>query len=367
MKNLSLYIHIPFCSAKCPYCDFYSVKYNEEKVFIYTEKLCERLVALSSKYNRTVNTVYFGGGTPSVIGTENIVKILKVINNNFNLINPEITLEANPVSALTLDFIKLKKYGVNRVSMGMQSVNFTELDLLGRKHTLTDITSSIEKIRLSGIDNISLDVMVGVANQTISSLQNTLDFCISLNVSHISSYILKIEENTVYNKIKDTLNLPDEDSVCDLYLFMSKYLISKGYNQYEISNFSKIGYESKHNLKYWNCDEYLGVGPSAHSFVDGMRFYYPRNINGFYNNEIISDGSGGDVEEYVMMRLRLSNGLSFDDFKCRYGYDFPKIYINNANKPKFSSYVCVTDEKINLTVDGFLMSNYIISSILFDD
>ncbi len=368
MKPLSIYIHIPFCIKKCPYCDFFSRKYSIEKSEEYISFLCNQIKDNSYKYNnRVIDTIYFGGGTPSIIGTDNIIKILNCIYNNYTVSNPEITIEVNPTSTLNLDFTLLHTSGVNRISLGMQSSNDLELEILGRGHTKFDIINCVDKIKKSGITNISLDVMIGISKQTKESLQDTLYFCKSLDVPHISAYILKIEEKTKYNKIRDTLNLPDEDTVSDLYLFMITYLKTLGYNQYEISNFCKPNFESKHNLKYWLCEEYLGFGVASHSYVDNKRFYSPSNFSDYYNNIIIDDGNGGSEEEYIMMNLRLTKGISFVKFKERFNCSFPEKYIKNANKPKFTSFVCNDNDRLYLTEKGFLISNYIISSILFDD
>ena len=367
MKKLSLYIHIPFCESKCPYCDFFSVKYNIDKVNEYVEYMCKQIEKYGKKYNRIVDTIYFGGGTPSVIGTDNIIKILTCIYTNFKVENAEITLEVNPTSAVRLDFKKLYENGVNRISVGMQSSNEEELALLGRNHDKNDVKNCVDIIKKGGIKNISLDVMVGISKQTKESLKTTLDFCNSLDVLHISAYILKIEEKTRYNKIKDKLNLPDEDNVADLYMYMVEHLKKYKYNQYEISNFCKEGYESKHNLKYWECEEYLGIGPASHSYVDEKRFYTPKKFKDFYDGIIIDDGVGGNEEEYIMLNLRLSKGVDFIKFEEKFGYSFPQKYIANASNPIFLDYVYISDKNIHIKEKGFLLSNYIISSILYND
>ncbi len=189
-------------------------------------------------------------------------------------------------------------------------------------------------------------------------------FCKEVDATHVSAYILKIEENTKYNSIRDLLNLPDEDTVSDYYILMCDYLNNNEYKQYEISNFSKKGYESKHNLKYWNCDEYLGIGPSAHSFVSGKRFYTPNDIESFNKDIIIKDGIGGDIREYIMMRLRLNEGIIFNEFYNRFNKAIPDKYIKNASDIKLKNFVNVDDKWIILTSNGFLLSNYIISIIL---
>lgn len=259
MKNLGLYLHIPFCDGKCPYCDFYSIKNDKKTIDEYVANLNKKILSYKDK-NFIADTVYFGGGTPSLLGTERIISILNTVKQGFGDVSSETTLEVNPDSASLLDFEMLKFYGVNRISVGLQSANENELRSLGRKHTALDAAKTVDEVRKSGIKNISLDLMIGISGQTLNSLENSINFCANLDVSHISAYILKIEEGTAYYKNKNNLILPDEDTVCDFYEYMVKKLSSCGFNQYEISNFAKAGQESKHNLKYWNCEEYLGIG-----------------------------------------------------------------------------------------------------------
>ena len=264
-----LYIHIPFCQSKCPYCDFYSKACTPAESSLYTQKLCEIISLYAELYpNKIFDTLYIGGGTPSIIGTDNLVKIVTAAKQHFHTVSDmEITIEMNPCSAVKMDFDQLSAVNVNRISLGVQSANENELQLLGRIHRNADVIRTAEKIQKSKIENLSLDVMVGIAEQNETSLKNSLDFCIQNGAKHISAYLLKIEPNTPYQKLASRLNLPDDDKQADLYEFMVNYLTNKGYCQYEISNFAFSGFESRHNLKYWNCEEYLGLGASAHSHI----------------------------------------------------------------------------------------------------
>lgn len=363
MKKIGLYIHIPFCNGKCPYCDFYSINYNRNSIDNYAEHIKNSIKKFKEK-NIVADTVYFGGGTPGLMGTEHLSDMLKQIKEVFGDNLTETTAEINPESALNLDFNTLKNMGLNRVSIGLQSANNNELIKLGRKHTAYDAAKAVESVKKGGIDNISLDLMIGIEEQTLKSLEKSIDFCASLDVTHISSYILKIEEGTQYFKQKSFLNLPDEDEVCDMYEFMVNKFSEYKYTQYEISNFAKKGYESKHNLKYWNCDEYIGIGPSAHSFFNGKRFYYGRSIKDFYANKIIADGNGGDEEEYIAMQLRLANGICFEKFKAFFGYDFPEKYKRKAEILSKTPYLYLDEKGIRLTTKGFLCSNSIIVSLI---
>lgn len=364
MDTLGLYIHIPFCEQKCPYCDFYSIS-NKSEYDKYVSCLKERIIALSAKYDRVVDTVYFGGGTPSVIGSDRLIDVLTTIKNYFTLTNDcEITVEINPCSANKIDFSELKQSGFNRLSIGMQSAINSELKLLGRKHSAIDAKNTVIAARSVGFNNISLDLMLCVPTQTKSSLAESIEFCKDCDVEHISAYILKIEKNTTFYKIKDSLNLFDDDEQASLYKYVVSELSKHGYQQYEISNFSKIGYESKHNLRYWQTKEYLGIGPSAHSFVNGKRFYYNRNIEDFYNNIIIEDGAGGDINEYIMLALRLKDGLSLDILKSKYDYTPSQNLLKRVNKLKDEHLVKFADKTISLTADGYLVSNTIINYLI---
>ncbi len=360
MRKIGLYIHIPFCNGKCPYCDFFSVQSDSTAHNFYTSRIIDKL---NSQSGFLADTVYIGGGTPSIIGTDNLCRILDSARENFGTAE-EVTIEVNPESAYSLDFEKLKYHGLNRVSMGLQSANENELKFLGRKHSAKDVENIVKKIQLAGISNISLDLMLGISGQTADSLKRSIDFCSNLDVAHISAYILKIEENTPYFNLKNTLNLPDEDSVCDLYELAVSRLESQGYYQYEISNFSKKGMESRHNLKYWRCEEYLGIGAAAHSFIGGKRFFYGRSFNDFYNDITTDDGFGGDKEEYIALALRLKEGLILENFRERFSADIPSQMLEQAKKLVQAGFVEVTSTGISLTVKGFLCSNTIISNLL---
>ena len=362
MKPLGLYIHIPFCKGKCPYCDFYSVTPKSKTVEKYVDSLCRKIDDAGGIYN----TVYFGGGTPSLIGSDNIAKIMSHINRTPDC---ESTLECNPSDTGAVnsefDFTVVAKSGINRISMGLQSADDTERKALGRRGGCDDVERAIARAKAAGLDNISLDLMLGIPNQTEESLKKSIEHCKDSGAKHISAYILKIEESTPFHKIKDTLCLPDEDATCDLYLFAVKELEKAGFYQYEISNFSQKGFESRHNLKYWRCEEYLGIGASAHSFVNGKRFYYERNIDGFTSGiSPVDDGFGGDEEEYIMLALRLSEGLIFENFEKRFNKRIDNKIVKKAKELEKHGLVRVTDTNISLTVDGFLVSNTVICELL---
>lgn len=363
MRELGVYIHIPFCVSKCPYCDFYSIKYNESNIDNYITNLNNKILQWGQKLNGQADTLYFGGGTPSCIGEERLSYVAKTAIESFSIKNAEITVEVNP-SKQDFDFEKIRKNGFNRVSVGLQSADNNELKILGRLHNTDQAKNCIKKAQSSGFDNISLDLMIATPMQTKESLERSIEFCAKNNVQHISAYILKIEKGTEYAKIKDTLNLADDDQQAEMYLFACEKIKEYGYNQYEISNFAKKGFESRHNIKYWNDEEYIGIGASAHSFIDKKRFYYPRSIKDFYKGIIIDDGYGGNEEEYIMLKLRLASGINNLEYKKRFGYNIPQRYFINAKKFQQAGYTYVDENNIKLTTNGFILSNALITEIL---
>ncbi|MGN0448216.1 MAG: radical SAM family heme chaperone HemW [Acutalibacteraceae bacterium] len=359
-----IYIHIPFCKSKCPYCDFYSFIPKQQEKDSYLKAVLSQLEKYKTEVKTEVDTLYFGGGTPSFFGGERLSEIITSVKENYTLKNAEITVECNPSSVDETVVKSLSRAGVNRISMGLQSADDNERKILGRLSQKDEVKNAIELFKNYGIDNISLDLMLGVPYQTEESLKKSLDFVISQKIKHISCYMLKIEEGTPFSKM--ALSLPDENSVCDMYLFTAEYLKSHGFSHYEISNFALPGYESRHNLKYWHCEEYLGIGPSAHSFLNGRRFYFSRDFEKFITDPTpIFDGEGGDEEEYIMLRLRLSEGLTQEDYKKRFGKSIPEKIIKKAVMLQKHGLINLSDEGISLTETGFLLSNSIISQLLY--
>lgn len=267
-EKSGLYIHIPFCKNKCPYCDFYSVKYCESAGREYVTRLEE----IIKQYQGSFDTVYFGGGTPSILPAELIGEILCCVRAQFDISdNAEITVECNPSKDLSEDFKKYADYGINRVSLGMQSAVDKERFALGRAAGRKEVERTISYARNAGINNISLDLMLGTPKQTIDSLDCSFDFIESMGVPHVSAYMLKIEEGTKFYEMRDRLDLPNEDTVAQMYLKTVDRMNTAGLKQYEISNFARRGFESRHNTKYWTLTPYLGLGKSAHSFWHGER------------------------------------------------------------------------------------------------
>ena len=365
-QPIGIYIHVPFCRSKCPYCDFYSLRGGDEAMDAYTAALLRHIATAPTE---KADSVYLGGGTPTLLGSQRLSRILEAVAAHFPLSKDcEITAEANPRAAEGGTIAALGRLGFTRVSFGMQSAVSSELRLLGRRHTREEVAQSVELARQGGIDNISLDVMLGVIGQTAPSLSQTLDFAASLKPTHISAYILKVEEGTVYNSPRFLSQIPDEDTQVDLYLAAVEGLSSLGFHQYEISNFAKPGYESRHNLKYWRCQEYLGVGPAAHSFLDGRRFYFPRDLAGFVNasdpwEQVVQDGSGGDAQEQLMMRLRLREGIDLGWFARSFSLELEPMY-KRAEFLQKHGLLELQKGRLFLTPQGFLLSNSVISDLL---
>lgn len=356
---VGLYIHFPFCATKCPYCDFYSARANDAAMDVYTEAVINAVRAWQNKGVR-FDTVYFGGGTPSLLG-ERLCRIADVLRKEDVR---EFTVECNPSRVEDGLFDKLLASGVNRISMGLQSAVDEERRALGRTASAQLVDKRIREAHRAGFRNISLDLMLGIPGQTAQSLEASLSFCDRTEVTHISAYLLKIEEGTHFYAVRDKLRLPDEDETCALYLQAVEGLGKRGFNQYEISNFSRTGFEGRHNLKYWNAENYVGIGPAAHSFMDGKRFYYARDTESFLQGaEPTPDGTGGDFEEYAMLRLRLCEGLTQRGTQERFGCLIPQSMLERA--AALPERLCIADENgIRLTAEGFLLSNGLISTLL---
>ena len=308
---IGLYIHIPFCIRKCPYCDFFSVT-DLSMTEAYTNAVVRNIKAANGRFD----TVYFGGGTPSLLTAEQFSRILSAA---YICKDAEITTEANPNSVTPSYLRELKAVGFDRISFGVQSFNDSELQSLGRLHTAAEAVSAINAARDAGFDNISADLMLAVSGQTRQSLRDNLKTITELPLTHISAYMLKVEEGTPLSMDAKALeNIPDDDDTADMYLETVEFLDSHGFKQYEISNFAKDGFECQHNLKYWRCEEYYGIGSSAHSFINGERYFCPPDVKNFISAEVqekILSGSGGDRSERAMLALRLTKeGLSLSEY-----------------------------------------------------
>lgn len=359
-RTKGIYIHVPFCISKCPYCDFYSMPADEETKDAYTFKVIREL----QKNNVTADTVYFGGGTPSLLGGKRIASILE---NVVLAKGAEVTLEANPGDDLHEVFSTFAKAGGNRVSMGLQAADEVSLKALGRRHSVQQAENAVKTAKQVGISNISLDLMLGIPGQTKDLVKNGVYFCSKLGVPHVSFYMLKLEPNTPFGKHPP--QVPGDDETAELYLYACELLEADGYAQYEISNFAKPGMESRHNQKYWNCDEVLAIGPGASGYEGQIRYTYPRNLQMFLDGTIRKQTDAddeiraGSKEEYAMLQMRQSHGICEETFRMRFGISIPTVWRERA--ARLPKNLIVSDAQgIRLTREGFLVSNQILSSIL---
>lgn len=332
---------------------------------VLRRNVTESYKALQDRLRCKANTLYIGGGTPSVLGSERLKGLITAAKQGFLTTDAEITVECNPYK-LSADFFQgLVEVGVNRVSLGLQSAVETERRALGRLSSRAETEAVVRSAQNAGIQKISLDVMLGIPDQTEKSLSETLDFCMSLGVPHISAYMLKLEENTVFWQRRAQYNFPDDDQTADLYLQMCETLEKGGLAQYEISNFAKPDAQSRHNLKYWRCEEYLGLGPAAHSFLRSKRFYFPRDLAGFLNgNPPVPDGNGGDFQEYAMLALRLREGLRETDVQARFEHKIPEELRNKCAPLAAHGLLTADANGVRLTKNGFLLCNSVLAEIL---
>lgn len=364
--NLGLYIHIPFCVKKCNYCDFYSVTPTAHLKNRYIESICKEIKKWGERTARPIDTLYIGGGTPSLLTEVELTDIFCAVRENFNLSDTaEITIEVNPGDNLD-EFLKYATMlGVNRISIGVQSCNNSELCTLGRRHTAEEAKKAVLTARKLGINNISADIMIGLPDSTADTLKTSIDGILALETEHVSAYILKVEKGTPFDKMN--VVIPDDEKVANQYLQLCDALKSAGFEHYEISNFAKKGFESRHNNRYWKQSEYIGIGPSAHSFFDGKRFYYDRDIEAFIESaETVFDGDGGNEAEFIMLSLRLSSGLNFNEFKEKFKKPLDETIIAKAKSLEKHGLCIADDDHIALSDRGMLVSNSIIFTLIGD-
>lgn len=375
-KKLGIYVHIPFCRSKCQYCDFYSIGGSRDKdlMDLYLHALPAHIKEFGARATEySVDTVYFGGGTPSYFGADRLVRVFNELQRRFDVdTDAEITFEANPDSASTATLQKLHSEGFNRISLGVQNDNDEVLKKLGRPHTYEQAMSAVRNARKAGFDNISLDLIYGLPGQTFEDWRITLDHVLELEPEHLSCYGLKVEPNTPLWEYKDCCNLPDDDDQADMYLYACDHLGELGFRQYEISNFARPGFESRHNLKYWLGGEYLGFGPSAASDFAGKRFTAKANITDYIEGvmkggTILSEcediPSRERAGEYLMLRLRTTQGVDADEYTRRFLLPFRPIG-QLLERFREMGFVKQDDTRYYLTPKGMLISNKILAELM---
>ena len=368
--SVGIYIHIPFCVSKCNYCDFNSHTFTSGERESYVEALCREIELYSG--DLSADTVYFGGGTPTVLRTDDLIRILSSVRNKFLLSDLcEITFECNPKTIDYEGFALLKSAGFNRLSVGVQSTDDEQLKILGRIHTAEDCEKCIYEAKRAGFDNISADLMYGIPNQNLKSLDKTLNVIREYKIQHISAYTLKIEEGTPFSHMR--LNIVNDDECADMYEYIVKFLKSEGFNRYEISNFSKPGYESGHNLKYWNCDDYIGFGAGAHSLISGERFSNIKNSDEYIekinaeksvidNKRVLSDFE--KMSEFVFLGLRLSGGVSVSEFKKRFSFDIYDIFKTQLDRNIRRGTIIKKNDRLIIPDKFVFVSNAIMSEFV---
>ncbi len=330
---LGLYIHIPFCQSKCAYCDFYSLSGAEGRMDDYCRALERHLAEVAPQADcHKVDTVYFGGGTPSYLGADRLCHLLGSIKKLYKVDkHAEITLEANPDSAGDKKALKrLRRAGFNRISLGVQSADDALLRAIGRIHTWQQVQEAVAAARKAGFKNLSLDLIYGLPGQTMEGWEKTLSDAVGLHPEHLSCYGLKLEEDTPLYARRDELTFPDEDMQADMYLYTVEFLKRCGYEQYEISNFARPDFASRHNMKYWLLQEYAGFGPGAHSDFGNVRYGYERDLERYLQGELVlqeSETVDADEREleYLMLRLRTVQGVDPREFEYRFRQRFAPL------------------------------------------
>lgn len=356
------YIHIPFCLRKCKYCDFVSGKdINNKEIYIKT-----LLSEIKSCYkNDVLKTLYFGGGTPSLLEPNDI----KLIFDCFNLEkDAEVTLEANPETVELERFIEYRKVGINRISLGVQSFNNDLLQLIGRNHSEQTILSAIETIKKAGFKNISIDLIYGLPNQTIKDFKFDLKKAMSLDIQHISTYGLKIEENSFFGKNPPN-NLPDDGQQAEMFLCLCKFLKENNFEHYEISNFAKKYYFSRHNYAYWRNKEYYGFGLNASGYIENVRYKNTSSFEEYINNPTQKEekdfiAKEEKLENEIFLALRLQEGINIEDINAKYNIDFEKKYKKIIEKYSQLNLLEIVHNHCKLTEKGILLSNDIMSEFL---
>lgn len=378
-QRLGIYIHIPFCKSKCAYCDFCSHPPRErEEVARYLNALMLNMQDFeAAAHEFSVDTVYIGGGTPTLLEKKQIRALMACVFECFSVDkNAEITIEANPGTVDKGDLRAMRRAGINRISFGLQSASDKELRALGRIHTRADFEESFHAARLAGFQNINVDLMYGIPHQTRESFAETLRFVCALSPEHISAYGLKIEEGTRFWKERKRLPLPDEETEYAMYRMADSALRKAGYAHYEISNFARPGFASKHNMRYWTGSPYLGFGVSAHSYFKNQRYAYVSDMEAYMQEmetprsmaAILSECSDIDVftreNEYVMLHMRLFSGVDLAEYRTAFGRDFMAKYGKKLERFKDGGFLILDGKHCAFTPKGMYVSNYILSEIL---
>lgn len=383
--NFGIYIHIPFCKQKCFYCDFASVttskalKQDCDIYQRYIDALCQEIAMYQEQIpDIVIDTIYFGGGTPSILPPNLIIQVIEKLKSRWIFgENVEITLEVNPGTVDENHLLALFTGGINRLSFGVQAVQDDLLKSIGRIHSILEAKEAILTAKRIGFKNISVDLMYGLPKQNLAMLKESVAWSLSMGIQHISIYGLQIEEDTVFGRLyeQDKLILPDEDDVEKMYDFLTEELVANGYSRYEISNFAKVGYESRHNLSYWQDKNYLGLGAGAHGYIHNKRLQNPFDISVYIdkcNNKIIPAineeivDKKTHVEEFCFLALRMAKGIDKSIFKQKFNLDIEKIYGSKIRQLCDKQLLVDEDNHVYLTKLGMKFGNQVFSEFLLD-
>lgn len=376
MDKISLYIHIPFCAQKCLYCDFPSFARKDHLRKAYIEALNKEIISLREKHNNLeINTIFIGGGTPSVLESDELEYLLKEVAKLNMAKDIEYSMECNPGNLTEEKLEVMKKYGVNRISMGLQAKQDNLLKGLGRIHNYKTFKENFLLAKKVGFNNINVDLMFGLPNQKLNEWEETLREIISLEPAHISAYSLIIEEGTAFYNLyeNNNLKLPTEEEERKMYHLAKKILEENGFNQYEISNYAKKGKECRHNLAYWNMDNWIGVGSASASYMDGKRIKNISSVEEYINSinekgeaieEIINNSKNDNMEEFMFMGLRKINGIDENEFKNRFSMNINDIYGEIINKYIDAGLLIRESGRIFLSEKGIEISNIIMADFL---
>lgn len=363
---IGIYIHIPFCKSKCNYCDFNSYAGLDHLHRSY----CNALISEINSYKTTqsIDSIYFGGGTPTVLPTNYLKEVLDSVKNGYNLTTDcEITIECNPATVSLDGFKKLHSFGFNRISLGLQSSCDAMLKRLGRSHTFQDFKDAFSYARQAGFENISLDLMYGLPDQTLNQWIETLKDAIAFNPEHISLYALKIEDGTPFSKME--LNLPDDDTYFEMYQTANRILAENGLLRYEISNFAKEGFESRHNSKYWKCHDFLGFGAGAYSCIDDLRYSNIKNVESYIEseNKVIEKiplSLRDRMSEFCFLGLRLTEGISALEFKKKFNLELYEVFGEEIEKNLKRKTLRLCDGRLVIPDEYLFVSNQILSDFV---
>ena len=373
-KKLGIYIHIPFCASKCSYCDFYSLAGCDKLMPKYHNALLQHIREASPQLRQYyTDSVYFGGGTPSYYGARRICDIFNAVKRSGLVYKTaEVTVEVNPDSITRHDLVVLRSEGVNRISIGAQSANDDLLKLIGRRHNWKQVEKAVKNARDAGFENVSIDLMYGLPSQTKSDWADTIGKALDLKPEHLSCYGLKIEDGTPICTYRGSEILPDDDAQADMYLYMAETLERYGYRQYEISNFAKQGYASRHNLKYWFLRDYMGFGPGAASCIGNLRYSYVKDlrryISGVQSGDTILEeyekiGALERAAEYLMLGMRTVRGISGKEYHDVYRSDFAPLE-ELLQEYHRKGWAVQENGRWHFTPSGFLLSNLLIGLML---